>query len=102
MPMNLHPMKRVTIICESVLEERVVELLHEAGAHGHTALSARGGGHQGERRADTTETANVQIEVILKPMVAEALLLRLQQELFPAYAMVAYESDVRVLRPDKF
>lgn len=102
MPMNLHPMKRVTIICESVLEERVVELLHEAGAHGHTALSARGGGHQGERRADTAETANVQIEVILKPAVAEALLLRLQQELFPAYAMVAYESDVRVLRPDKF
>lgn len=100
--MNLHPMKRVTIICEAVLEERVVALLGEVGAHGHTALSARGGGHQGERPADTAETANVQIEILLKPAMAEALLQRLQHELFADYAMVAYESDVRVLRPEKF
>ena len=100
--MNLHPMKRVTIICESILEERVLELLHEIGAHGHTAFPVRGGGHQGERNADITETANVQIEVILKPAMAETLLQRLQRELFADFAMVAYESDVRVLRPEKF
>ena len=100
--MNLHPMKRVTIVCESVLEETVLKLLHEAGAHGHTAFPVRGGGHQGERLADTSETANVQIEVILKPAMAETVLGRLQRELFDAYAMVAYESDVRVLRPEKF
>ena len=100
--MNLHPMKLVTIICESILEERVIELLHEIGAHGHTAFTVRGGGHQGERIADISETANVQIEVILKPALAEALLQRLQRDFFTAYAMVAYESDVRVLRPEKF
>ena len=100
--MNLHPMKRVTIICELILEERVIELLRETGAHGHTAFTVRGGGHQGERIADTAETANVQIEVILKPALAEALLQRLQRDLFASYAMVAYESDVRVLRPEKF
>jgi nitrogen regulatory protein PII len=100
--MNLHPMKRVTIICESILEERVLELLHEAGAQGHTAFAVRGGGNQGERYADIAETANVQIDVILKPSNAELLLQRLQSELFADYAMVAYESDVRVLRPDKF
>ncbi|WP_397385998.1 P-II family nitrogen regulator [Prosthecobacter sp.] len=100
--MNLHPMKRVTIICESILEDRVVELLHETGAQGHTAFAVRGDGHQGERCADITETANVQIDVILKPALAEALLQRLQTELFADYAMVAYEIDVRVLRPDKF
>jgi len=100
--MNLHTMKRVTIICESILEDRVLELLQETGARGHTAFPVRGGGHQGERYADITETANVQIDVILKPAIAETLLQRLQSELFAAYAMVAYESDVRVLRPDKF
>jgi nitrogen regulatory protein PII len=100
--MNLHPMKRVTIICESILEDRVIELLHEIGAHGHTAFTVRGGGHQGERIADTTETSNVQIEVILQPALAEALLQRLHRDLFASYAMVAYESDVRVLRPEKF
>lgn len=100
--MNLHPMKLVTIVCEAILEERVVELLRESGAHGHTAFSVRGSGNQGERNADISETGNVQIEIIAKPVVAEALLMRLRSELFSSYAMVAYESDVRVLRPEKF
>jgi hypothetical protein len=34
--------------------------------------------------------------------VAETLLQRLHAELFPNFAMVAYESDIRVLRRDKF
>lgn len=100
--MNLHPMKLVTIICEAVLEERLVELLRETGAHGHTAFNVRGSGRQGERNADIDETGNVQIQVIVKPAVAAVVLDRLHRELFAAYAMVAYESEVHVLRPDKF
>ncbi len=100
--MNLHPMKLVTIICESVLEERVVELLRECGAHGHTASDVRGSGNQGDRSADMIESGNVKIKAIVKPAVAEILLQKLQDDLFKAYAMIAYETDVRVLRPEKF
>ena len=100
--MNLHPMKLVTIICESVLEERAVELLREVGSHGHTAFSVRGSGNQGERSGDLAESGNVQIEVIAKPAVAGALLSRLHAEFFQDYAMIAYESDVQVMRPEKF
>ena len=100
--MNLHPMKLVTIICEAVLEERIVEVLHECGAHGHTAFDVRGSGRQGQRSADLVESGNVQIEVIAKPSVAETMLARLHAEYFQDYAMVAYESDVRVMRPEKF
>jgi nitrogen regulatory protein PII len=100
--MTLHPMKLVTIICEAILEERVVELLRESGAHGHTAFNVRGSGNQGERTADIAETGNVQIQVIVKPAVAATMLERLHRELFAAYAMVAYESEVRVMRPEKF
>ena len=100
--MNLHPMKLVTIICESVLEERIVELLRECGAHGHTAFDVRGSGRQGKRSADLVESGNVQIEVIVKSSVATAVLERLHQEFFAAYAMVAYESEVHVMRPEKF
>lgn len=100
--MNLYPMKLVTIICEAVLEDRVVELLRDCGAHGHTAFNVRGSGQQGERSADIAETGNVQIEVIVKPAVAEVLLARLYADWFASYAMVAYESEVRVLRPGKF
>ena len=100
--MNLHPMKLVTIICESVLEERIVEVLRECGAHGHTAFDVRGSGRQGDRSADLIESGNVQIEVIAKPAVAETMLARLHADFFQDYAMVAYESDVRVMRPEKF
>jgi nitrogen regulatory protein P-II 2 len=80
----------------------VVEILRHCGAHGHTAFSVRGSGSQGDRSADIVETGNVQIGVIVKPAVAEAVLERLHRELFPAYAMIAYETDVRVMRPEKF
>jgi nitrogen regulatory protein PII len=95
-------MKLITIVCEALIEERVVEILRQCGTHGHTAFSVRGSGSQGDRSADIVETGNVQVEVIVKPAVAEAVLERLHRELFASYAMVAYETDVRVMRPDKF
>lgn len=100
--MNLHPMKLVTIICEAVLEDLVVERLRACGAHGHTAFPVRGSGNQGDRTADMAESGNVQIEVIVKPSVSDHLLQSLRNDLFKDYAMIAYESEVRVLRPDKF
>jgi len=100
--MTLHPMRLVTIVCEAVLEERIVEVLRECGAHGHTAFDVRGSGRQGERSADLVESGNVQIEVIVKPAAAEAMLARLHSEFFQDYAMVAYDSEVRVMRPEKF
>ncbi len=100
--MNLHTMKLITIVCEALIEERVVDILRQCGTHGHTAFSVRGSGSQGDRSADIVETGNVQIEVIVKPAVAEAVLERLHREFFKDYAMVAYETEVRVMRPDKF
>lgn len=100
--MNTHPMKLVTIVCESYAKEAVKKLLREVGAHGCTHFEVAGDGSKGERPADIREFANVQIEVILPPERAEALLGRLQKDFFPRYAMIAYETDVRVVRPEKF
>jgi len=100
--MNTHPMKLVTIVCEAYAKEAVKKLLREAGAHGYTLFAVEGDGARGERTGDIREFANLQIEVIVPPEVADCLLGRLQKELFPGYAMIAFESDVRVLRPGKF
>lgn len=48
------------------------------------------------------EFANVQIEVVLQPDAALVLLARLEAEFFPRYGMIAFESDVRVMRRGKF
>ena len=100
--MNLHPMKLVTIVCEAYAKEAVTRLLREVGAHGYTLFPVEGDGSRGERPADIPEFANIQIEVILRPETADHLLQKLGQDFFPRYGMVAFESDVRVLRKDKF
>ncbi|MBM3823451.1 MAG: transcriptional regulator [Verrucomicrobia bacterium] len=100
--MNLHPMKLVTIVCEAYAKDAVTKLLHEVGAHGHTLFPVEGDGSRGQRPGDIPEFANIQIEVIVRPETADHLLQKLGQDFFPRYAMVAFESDVRVLRKDKF
>ena len=100
--MNTHPMKLVTIVCEAYAKEAVKKLLREVGAHGCTIFDVEGDGSHGERPADIREFANIQIEVILPPERAEDLLQRLEKGFFARYAMIAYETDVRVLRANKF
>lgn len=100
--MNTHSMKLVTVVCEALAQEPLKALLAQIGAHGYTLFTVEGSGAHGHRAADIAEFANIQVEVIVPPSVADQLLERLRQEFFPRYAMVAYESDVRVLRGDKF
>ena len=100
--MNTHPMRLVTIVCEALAREPVKALLSEAGAHGYTLFTVEGSGAKGPRVADIQEYANIQVEVIVQPEVAEKLLARLEKDFFPRYAMVAYLGDVHVLRPEKF
>ena len=100
--MNTHPMTLVTIVCEALAREPLTALLHEVGALGYTLFTVEGSGAQGLRVADIQEFAYIQVEVIAQPAVAGQLLARLEEDFFPRYAMIAYESDVRVLRRDKF
>jgi nitrogen regulatory protein P-II 2 len=100
--MTTFPMKRVTIVTEALAREAIKQLLAEVGAHGYTIFAVEGAGARGERPADIAEFGNIQVEVIARPVVTEQLLDRLRREFFPRYAMIAYESDVRVLRGEKF
>lgn len=100
--MNTHPMKLITIVCEAYALEPVKKLLDEVGAHGCTHFPVEGSGAGGERAGEMKEFANVQIEVVLTPDAATALLTRIEKELFPRYGMIAFESDVRVMRRGKF
>jgi nitrogen regulatory protein PII len=100
--MNLYSMKLVTIVCEAYAQAPVTKLLREIGAHGWTSFPVEGDGSRGRRPADIGEFANIQMEVVVPPEVAEKLLARLEKEFFARYGMIAFESDVRVLRREKF
>jgi nitrogen regulatory protein P-II 2 len=100
--MPAHDMKLVTIICEALARDAVTRLLREVGAHGWTIFEVEGFGSHGERTGEMAELGNIQVEVIVPAAACERLMDRLEKEHFPKYAMVAYETDVRVRRPGKF
>lgn len=97
----LHSLKKVSIVAERLLEDRLVELVRKLGASGYTAVDVRGEGSRGVR-ATEFEGHNVKLEVLVSEPVAAAILEQLAKRYFEAYAVVAYVETVEVVRGDKY
>ena len=89
----------VTIIAEAVLEQRLVRDLQALGVQGWTVTDARG---QGARsvRASEWEGADVRLETLVLPEVADLVLDLVVQDYLPHFAVIAWTSPVQVLRGD--
>jgi nitrogen regulatory protein PII len=94
-------LKKVTIVAERLLKDALVTLVRDAGATGHTMLAVEGEGSRGVHASDW-EGRNVQVETIVPPAVADRILERIAKEYLENYAVIAYVSDVTVLRKGKF
>jgi hypothetical protein len=99
--MNLSDFKKITIVSERLLREKLLELLDQEGAFGYTLLAAEGRGTRGVQAADF-EGRHLQIETIVPPETADRILRRIGEELLDDYAVIVYQSDVSVLRQWKF
>lgn len=99
--MNTVPLKEVTIIAEGLLEERLVRELRQLGARGYTVGEVRGEGSRGVR-ASEWEGHNVRIETLVSAEVADRILAHVAKHYFEHYAVVAYLSDVEVVRGEKY
>ena len=100
-PMLTHPFKLVTIIAEPVLELRLTQELRQLGATGFTVVEGRGEGSRGLHAAEVPGT-DVRIETIVPPEVAERIVAHLVAHYFGNYEVIAYLSDVSVVRGDKY
>lgn len=99
--MKTVPLKRVTIVAEAVLEDRLLRDVKRLGARGFTVLEARGEGSRGVR-ASEWEGRNVQIETLVSEGVADRILDLLAERYFQHFAVVAYITTVDVVRGDKY
>jgi hypothetical protein len=79
----------------------VKKVVREVGTLGWPHFTVEGAGAGGERTGEMKEFANVQIEVGLQPTATQALLARVESELFPRYGMIAFDSDVHVMRSEE-
>ena len=96
------PTKLVTIVAESVLQDRLIRLVLKEGASGYTLTPCSGEGSRGLRSTTPVGGHNVRIEVVTGPEVVDRVLTRLQAEFFPHYAVVAWVTDAAVVRGAKF
>jgi nitrogen regulatory protein PII len=94
-------MKLVTVVAESAVEHRLTEELLALGAAGFTVVEGRGAGTRHARPSDLPGS-NVRIETVVPEAVAERILDRLCEHWFADYSLVAYVSDVAVVRTRKY
>jgi nitrogen regulatory protein P-II 2 len=95
------PLKLLTIVAEAILEPQLVSDLLRLGASGYSVGQVRGEGSRGVR-ASEWEGSNVRIETIVPTDVADAILKHVAGRYFEHYAVIAYTSDVDVVRGEKY
>jgi nitrogen regulatory protein P-II 2 len=96
-----HSLKKVTVVAERLLKDPLVKILRAEGATGFTLIAVEGEGSRGIHASDW-EGRNIQLETIVAPDVADRILDRIGAEFLENYAVIAYLTDVSVLRRGKF
>ncbi len=102
MTVQMHPKQVLVVIAEGAIEKKIVRDAERLGAHGWTAMEARGAGPGGERAADWEGDRSVRIEIIADPWICESIAEHLLKTYCTHYAVSMYVIDCRVLRPQKF
>lgn len=94
-------LKKVTIITESLLKEGIIEIIRTEGSTGFTITACEGEGSKGIHASDF-EGRNIQLDTIVPVDVGERILTKVSEKYMKNYALIAYMSDVEVVREDKF
>jgi len=92
---------KLTIITETLLSDRIVELIKKHGATGYTLTRVEGEGSRGDHTSDW-EGRNTKIEILVAAETADMILTDLNAKYFEDFSVVAWLSEVQVLRGEKF
>jgi nitrogen regulatory protein P-II 2 len=98
---DLMPLKLVTIVAERVLRGRLISEVQGLGARGFTQTEVTGEGSRGVR-ASEWEGANIKLEMIVAPDIADRIVDHVAGAYFEYHAVIVYVQDVDVVRGDKY
>lgn len=102
--MKMHPAKRVEIVIEAPLENRLTETLDRAGVTGYTILPVLGGsGRSGRwsRDGQVGRSGMVSVVCIVRPERVDGLL-EAAFSVVERHIGVVVVSDAQVLRAERF
>jgi nitrogen regulatory protein PII len=99
--MNTHIRQLVTIISESVVEQKLIDDIKKCGAKGYSVSSVRGEGVTGKHSLDLNGPS-IRLETVVTDKVAETIMDMLTANYFDTYATVAWITPAHVVRPSRF
>lgn len=99
---GLVQLRRIVVITDEALEERLAQEFVDLGATGFTTVPCRGAGRRHLRNGSFEAQPQVRLEVIVPPDVAEQILVFLRREILPYYHITASAETVDVVRADQF
>jgi nitrogen regulatory protein PII len=100
MAVKIH-LRKVTVIAERVLRDDLLELLKRHGASGWTLTAVEGEGSRGIR-ASEWEGRSVQIDTLVSPQTADAMMEEIGRTYFSDWSVIVYAAEVEVLRGEKY
>jgi hypothetical protein len=97
MSSSFHQGILVTIVCEAVLQDRLLKLLITLGVSGYTIIPAQGAGSHGKRTGDMAGyNTNIEVKTIVPPELSDRLLEDLKQ-FQGTHALIAFRQNVEGL-----
>ena len=94
-------LRKVTIIAERVLRDDIIDLIKRHGATGWTLTAVEGEGTRGIR-ASEWEGRSVQIDTLVSPGSAEAIMNEVGEAYFADWSVIVFATNVEVLRGEKY
>ncbi len=87
----------VTVICEAVLQDRLIKLLQTLNVSGYTIIPAQGAGSHGRRMGDMAGyNTNIEVKTIVSEEISNQLLEDLKH-FPPNHALIAFRQNVEGL-----
>ena len=101
MSVNTLPLKLLVIVAEAVLRDRLVAELKTLGVPGCTLTTAMSWTREGLGSGEF-EGPSVRLEVVASVEVVDAILQALSERYFASWSIMAWVSDVSVVRAEKY
>lgn len=99
---SLKALRRLTIVADSQLQERLVGDFIRLGASGYTLIPCQGAGRRVIAAQGDPSDSLVRIEVVVPHLVCDALLDYLRRDILKDHHVTACVETVDVVKPDQF
>ncbi len=95
--MEKSKVKVLTIITESLIEQKLIKCLKDLGATGYTIEEVRGEGRRGIRRSDWDQAGSIRLQIVCDEQLADKISQYLAENYLDSYAMFIFMFDAEII-----